>query len=126
VSVILVTGAAGRIGRYLRAGLPGLGFELGGDGYSIGLRCPAHPLARGLCSEAGPLGASSANLHHQRPLLTAAEISEAFGESVPVVVDGGACGGTASTVVDLTGDEPRCLREGSIPWSVILEVLAGS
>ena len=28
MSVILVTGAAGRIGRYLRAGLPGLGFEL--------------------------------------------------------------------------------------------------
>jgi L-threonylcarbamoyladenylate synthase len=31
------------------------------------------------------------------------------------VLDGGELPGTASTVIDLTGDEPRVLREGAVP-----------
>src|SRR5207245_395748 len=40
---------------------------------------------------------------------------------VMAVIDGGAApGGTASTVVDLTGPEPHVLREGAIPAPELL------
>ena len=40
---------------------------------------------------------------------------------VMAVVDGGvAPGGTASTVLDLTGPEPHVLREGAIPTRELL------
>ena len=39
-------------------------------------------------------------------------------------LDGGPCRlGVASTIVDLTGDEPRVLREGAVPAAEIAEVL---
>ena len=36
------------------------------------------------------------------------------------VVDGGALPGTPSTVVDVTGAEPRILREGAVPREEVL------
>ena len=42
-------------------------------------------------------------------------------EGVMAVLDGGtAPGGTASTVLDLTGPEPHVLREGAIPTAELL------
>jgi len=41
-----------------------------------------------------------------------------------VYLDGGPCRvGVASTIVDLTGDEPRILREGAVGVGEITEVL---
>ena len=42
-----------------------------------------------------------------------------------VLVDGGELPGTPSTVVDLTGPEPRILREGAVPAAEVLERRAG-
>ena len=39
------------------------------------------------------------------------------------MVDGGELPGIASTVVDLTGPEPRVLREGAVPAAEALERL---
>jgi tRNA threonylcarbamoyl adenosine modification protein (Sua5/YciO/YrdC/YwlC family) len=97
--------------------------HLGGDGRSVGIRWPDHALATDLCERFGPLAATSANLHGEPPLLTAQQVVEAFSGSVDVVVDGGICQGTASTVVDLTGGEPVVLREGSVSRSVIESAL---
>ena len=36
-------------------------------------------------------------------------------EAVAAEVDAGRIGGVASTVIDVTGDEPRILREGAVP-----------
>ena len=56
---------------------------------------------------------TSANLHGKEPALSATEASVLNG--VAAVLDGGvAPGGTASTVLDLTGPEPHVLREGAI------------
>jgi L-threonylcarbamoyladenylate synthase len=96
-----------------------LGWDLGGDGATIGVRCPAHAAARRLCERVGPLATTSANRHGEAPITTAAALTEEFGARVATVVDGGVCGGTPSTVVDATGDELRCLREGSVPWNQI-------
>ena len=55
---------------------------------------------------------------------TVAEATEQLGDSVAVYLDGGPCRvGVASTIVDLTGDEPRVLREGAVPVAEVAEVL---
>jgi tRNA threonylcarbamoyl adenosine modification protein (Sua5/YciO/YrdC/YwlC family) len=88
-------------------------------GGTLGVRIPKHDVALELLRHAGPLMTTSANLHGQDPAMSAAEAGELAG--VMAVVDGGAApGGTASTVVDLTGPEPHVLREGAIPTDDVL------
>ena len=99
---------------------PGLGVDLGEDEATVGVRCPAHPVALALCAAAGPLATTSANRHGAATLTTAAEVAGEFGSSVPVVLDAGTCQGQPSTVVDCTGVEPKLLREGRIPWADVV------
>lgn len=98
---------------------PGLGWDLGGDESTIGLRCPADDKARKLCAMVGPLATTSANRHGEAPLHTAAAVEEAFGTGL-VVVDGGRCDAAPSTVVDLTGETMRLLRLGGISFDEVL------
>ena len=82
-------------------------------GGTLGVRIPQHEVALELLRAAGPLMTTSANLHGKDPALSAAEAGVLNG--VAAVLDGGvAPGGTASTVLDLTGPEPHVLREGAI------------
>ena len=82
-------------------------------GGTLGVRIPQHKVALELLRAAGPLMTTSANLHGKDPAMTAAEAGTLTG--VAAVLDGGvAPGGTASTVLDLTGPEPHVLREGAI------------
>jgi tRNA threonylcarbamoyl adenosine modification protein (Sua5/YciO/YrdC/YwlC family) len=101
-----------------------LDWAIGGDGRTIGLRCPAHAVARTLCRRVGPLATTSANRHGEPPLTTAADVTREFGGAVAVVVDGGVCDGTSSTVVDVTGGTVRCIRDGAVPWAEVLAVAA--
>jgi tRNA threonylcarbamoyl adenosine modification protein (Sua5/YciO/YrdC/YwlC family) len=96
---------------------PDLEADLGDDEATVGVRCPDHPVPVTLCGRHGPLATTSANLHGQATLTTAADVEAALGEAVAVVLDGGPCEGQPSTVVDCTGEEPKCLREGRIPWA---------
>ena len=102
----------------------GLSWELGGAGDTIGLRCPAHELARALCRALGPLATTSANLHSRPPLVTAADVAAAFGPEL-VVLDGGRCDGAPSTVVDTTVQPARCLRTGAVEWDDVARVAEG-
>jgi tRNA A37 threonylcarbamoyladenosine synthetase subunit TsaC/SUA5/YrdC len=52
-------------------------------------------------------------------MTTAADVVEEFADAVAVVVDGGVCAGTPSTVVDVTGATVRCVREGAVPWDEV-------
>jgi L-threonylcarbamoyladenylate synthase len=87
--------------------------HLGGDGTTVGVRCPDHDFVRRLARVVGPIAATSANESGQPPLPTAEAVAAAFPE-LGLVVDGGALLGAPSTVVDATVDPPRLLREGSI------------
>jgi len=88
-------------------------------GGTLGVRIPKHKVALGLLRAAGPLMTTSANLHGGEPAMSADEAGALSG--VMAVVDGGtAPGGTASTVLDLTGPEPHVLREGAIPTPELL------
>lgn len=88
-------------------------------GGTLGVRIPRHKVALGLLRHAGPLMTTSANLHGRDPAMSAEEAGALQG--VMAVVDGGPeSGGTASTVLDLTGPEPHVLREGAIPTAELL------
>jgi L-threonylcarbamoyladenylate synthase len=96
-------------------------------GESLGFRVPNHEVALSLIRLAGPLLATSANRSGEPETLGADEVQIAFavhGELLAAVVDGGpAPGGTASTVVDMTVDPARILREGAISREAVAEVV---
>jgi tRNA threonylcarbamoyl adenosine modification protein (Sua5/YciO/YrdC/YwlC family) len=97
---------------------PAWAVDIGGDGTSIGLRCPDHDLVRALCRAVGPLATTSANRHGQPTPPTAAAAAEAVG-GVDLVIDGGRLAGAPSTVVDCTTGEPHVLREGAVPAAAV-------
>lgn len=99
--------------------------HLGAGADTVGLRCPAHPAPLALCAAFGPLATTSANLHGQPTLTTAQAVVTAFGDQVPVVLDGGPCFGSPSTVVDCTTQDPCLLRPGRVPWEEVTATLAG-
>jgi L-threonylcarbamoyladenylate synthase len=84
---------------------------------TLAVRIPAHEALRALLYRTGPLTGTSAN-RHGRPPCT--EIDEALGlliEDPDLVLDAGPTpGGEPSTLVDLTGVEPRLLRPGKRLW----------
>ena len=92
---------------------------------TVGVRSPDAPVAAALCAAAGPLAVTSANHHGADPPATAADVADLFGEEVALVLDGGPCTGTPSTVVDATGPVLRLLREGGVPWKDVLAAAGG-
>ena len=102
----------------------GLGWRLGGDEETVGLRCPASGPTRRLCELVGPLATTSANRHGAPPATSAAAVRRAFGPGL-LVVDGGGGAGMPSTVVDVSGDEPVLVREGGVAWADVLAALEG-
>ncbi len=82
---------------------------------TIGVRLPDDPLAiEVIRSCGGALAVTSANMHGEPPATSAAEVAEIFGPDLPVLDGGERSGHAASTVVDLTSDPPRILREGPV------------
>lgn len=83
---------------------------------TIGLRVPGHPVALELLQTfGGGLAAPSANRFGRISPTTAAHVRQELGESVDLILDGGACEvGLESTILDLSGDMPRLLRPGAI------------
>lgn len=100
--------------------------RLGGDETTIGLRSPAQPVARELLSRYGPLAVTSANRHGELPCRTAAELDQALGEAISVVVDGGYCDGTPSTVLSLLGERPAVLRAGGLTLGQLTSVMGSA
>jgi tRNA threonylcarbamoyl adenosine modification protein (Sua5/YciO/YrdC/YwlC family) len=101
---------------------PEVDADLGEEDATIGVRCPAHPVPLAVCRAFGPIATTSANHHGGPPATTAAEVAELPG--VGIVLDGGRCAGEPSTVVDSTGEIPKLLRAGGIPWDDILSAAA--
>jgi L-threonylcarbamoyladenylate synthase len=103
---------------------PSLGWDLGHTKGTVMLRMPLHPVALDLLRDVGPMAVSSANISGSPPAATAAEAVAQLGDRVGVYLDGGPSGEpVASTIVDLTGAEPRVLREGAVPVADVQEVL---
>lgn len=91
----------------------------GGTGL-VGVRVPAHDIARAICRAADrPLTATSANISGEPATSDPDEVERALGGCIDLLIDVGRTpGGAPSTIVDLAG-EPRLVRAGAIPWDEI-------
>jgi L-threonylcarbamoyladenylate synthase len=83
---------------------------------TVGLRAPAHPVARALLEAfGGGIAAPSANRYGKVSPTTAAHVRDDLGDDVDMILDGGPCDiGVESTIVDVTGAQPVVLRIGGI------------
>ena len=98
--------------------------ETSGGLDTVGVRFPESETARRLIDAAGvPIAAPSANRSGRPSPTTAAHVLEDMDGRIPLILDGGECRvGVESTVVDMTGDEPRILRPGGVTYEDILRV----
>ncbi len=85
-------------------------------GSTVGVRWPSHPIIQAVIKKCGfPLAAPSANRSNEISPTTAEHVCKSLGDSVKLIVDGGAANvGIESTVVDLASERPRILRPGMI------------
>jgi len=94
---------------------------------TVGVRSPKHSLCLsllGLCG--GFLVGTSANLTGKPPAIEAADAMKDLGDKVDLVLDGGKSRiGVPSTVVDLTKNHLKTLREGPIGRREIMRCLKG-
>jgi L-threonylcarbamoyladenylate synthase len=98
---------------------PDAGAAAAGGQDSIGVRCPAHPVAHALlvaCAQLDPpvpgLAGPSANRFGRVSPTTAQHVHAEFGDAL-LVLDGGACPvGIESSIVDCTRGAPVLLRPG--------------
>jgi L-threonylcarbamoyladenylate synthase len=126
----------GRAGTRARALLPGpytlilpnparrFRWLTGSNPDAIGVRVP------GLCSSAqavldrlGAVAATSANLHGGPDPRRLDEVPQEIRAACGAELDAGELPGVASTVLDLTGEEPRVVREGAGDVDTALERL---
>ena len=108
----------------------GIGDAAAAHQATIGLRCPAHPIAHALLAEAGERGvpgiaAPSANRFGRVSATTAAHVVEELGDEL-LVIDGGAARiGIESAIVDCSTGSPVLLRPGILTRDRI-ETAAGA
>jgi L-threonylcarbamoyladenylate synthase len=88
---------------------------------TVGVRLPNDDRVRALVRVCGgALTATSANPSQAPPASTAIAVQLYFGEKIDLILDDGESRTDApSTVVNVSGDEPKLIREGVIPWSRI-------
>ena len=102
---------------------PSLAWDLGETRGTVAVRMPLQPVALEVLTQTGPLAVSSANRSGLPPASTAAEAEEQLGDSVSVYLDAGPAGDPVpSTILDLTGDRARVLREGALPVESLREL----
>jgi L-threonylcarbamoyladenylate synthase len=96
-----------------------------GGGGTVALRMPDHAVARALIAAAGrPIAAPSANRSGAPAPRTATEVLVGLNGRFDLLLDAGPTPlGTPSTVLDLTQDPPRILREGAVTAEEIGRVL---
>jgi L-threonylcarbamoyladenylate synthase len=103
---------------------PRLCRELLGASASVAVRVPAHAVAVALARAVGrPVTSTSANRSGQPAAARPGDLVP-LAADLDVLLDAGTSpGGAPSTVVDVTGREPRLVRAGAVPWNRVLESL---
>lgn len=94
---------------------------LGGD--KIGIRIPDSTKVLEFIEKVGsPLLAPSANKSGERPALSSKEAFDVFNNEVPYIIKGECSSKKASTIVDLSSNDIKLIREGPIDYLKIKEV----
>ena len=98
---------------------------------TVAVRVPDHPVPRQLAQRLGrPITGTSANVSGSPDPQSLEELRRQVGERVDLVVTvGPPPAGAASTIIDvsgidLTGDSPKLVREGAIPFHDIAVLLS--
>jgi L-threonylcarbamoyladenylate synthase len=118
----------GRVGALLRELLPGpltlvvpnpgrrYRWLTGSNPEALGIRVPRLPaVSASILSRVGALMATSANRAGGADPRRVEEVPEEIRDGCGAVIDGGELPGTPSTVIDVTGSEPKILRDGAVP-----------
>jgi L-threonylcarbamoyladenylate synthase len=94
-------------------------------GPTVGIRCPAHPVAQALLRAVGvPLAAPSANCSTELSPTRAEHVLRSLDGRIDLILDAGPCpGGIESTVLDVTTRPPRLLRPGPISVPLLEEAI---
>jgi len=105
-----------------RADVP---LEVTGGQDTVGLRIPNHPVALRLLQVfGGGVAAPSANRFCRISPTQAVHVQEELGDDVDMILDGGACQvGVESTIIDLSGSQPKLLRPGHITRDQVEAIL---
>jgi len=92
---------------------------------TVGLRLPGDEGVREFIRACGgALTATSANLAGEPPARTAEEVAKSFLAGLSLIVDGGAARTTEpSTVLDVSQDKARLIREGAVSWRALQETI---
>jgi len=87
----------------------------------VGVRVPAHAVARDLCRACGCLlTATSANPSGAPASADPDDVERSMGQGVALILDAGLTpGGPPSTIVNVSGDVIRLVRPGAIPWEEV-------
>ena len=104
---------------------PNLLRELTAGTGTIGLRLPGDEEVREFIRACGgALTATSANLAGEPPARTAGEVATSFPSGLSLIVDGGAARtAEPSTVLDVSQDKARLIREGAVSWRALQETI---
>lgn len=105
---------------------PSVSLLITGGGETVGLRMPDHAVALGVLRAFGdPLVCPSANLTGRRAAMSAADVLEDLDGRIDLVLDGGPTSDrTPSTVLDMTAQPARLIREGKISRAELEAYLA--
>ena len=87
---------------------------------TVGFRMPSHPLTLELIREFGPLIGPSANISGQSSGVDFHKILQNFDQVVLGLEDDAFLTGQDSTILDLSGDKVKILRQGAITREDIL------
>jgi len=79
---------------------------------TIAARIPDLPWLRALLDRTGPLVSTSANRSGEPPVTAPEMLADDLLAALDALFDAGPREGQPSTIVDVTGDEPRIVREG--------------
>lgn len=90
---------------------------------TVGFRVPNHPVTLELIRRTGPLIGPSANLSGQESGISFSEIKNQLGQDLPGYADDTAISGLDSTILDLSGERGKILRQGTIGVTDILAVV---
>lgn len=90
----------------------------------IGVRIPENKEALDLLKYLEkPLLVPSANRAGEKPAMNDEEVKAIFQEEIKVIIPGKAVGGLPSTIIDLTGEEIKLIRQGPISLEDIKRAL---
>ena len=88
---------------------------------TVAVRIAAHPLAIEIIGGVGiPLVGTSANIHGKPSPTTAQDVASQIGDKVDLIIDAGKTpGGVESTIIDMSTDRPRILRQGAVARNML-------